>query len=808
MEPDSSSDVFINNSANNSASLDQDAYVSSLHVGSGSGSNGELNLIDAGRISTAGAINIGTDGGTVTVTNDYYTGFSGDSFDLGTRGGTGELIIETISPGGTNINANNISIGTDGGSGKLIISNAYNVNINSGGSFNIGKGAGSTGIVEITASRDSSSLSGDLSSSTDKRINIGKDGGNGTLNADGIVFGDGTGSIVFNHTDTNYQFDKPISREGAFDVYAGTTWIGRDNRVGFSHERDAYNPDAGSYIVVDETFSDGFSGFTRLRGGTLGLTNDGALGTSIIQGLADSTLIYGTDPVSGGGVNIVNAMEIYDGVELALQTDASIETTQAGVISGTGNFRKTGAGTLNLTANNTLTGQVTVSEGVLALTGEGEASQAARVVADATFDISSATDGASIRSLAGSGSVTLGAETLAITAAADTFSGVISGPGNLAVTGGTQTLTGDNTLTGQVAIIGGALALSGSGEVSQAARVIADGTFDISNATDGTSIRSLAGNGLGAENLTLTAADDLFSGVISGLGGLNLTAGTETLTGANTYSGETSISGGTLRAGATDTFSPNSVHNVLAGGVLDMAGYNQTIAGMGNAGAVLMNGAPGTVLTVAGDYVGNGGSIYINTTLGYDNSATDRLVVDGGRASGTTTLMITNVLGNGALTTGNGIPVVVTTNGGSAADATFIQGTRLAAGAYEYTLSQNGIGADSADGNWYLRNTREDSIIPPGPGTDPEEPTIPTLPSEPDYRVEVPLAASLPPIALEYGYSMLGTMHERIGENYDRVTATPPVYEDRVIIGKEGKKTLVRFPSKQRSEPSQFFNGA
>ena len=1218
VEPDGASDVFINNSANNSVLLDQGASVSSLHIGSGTGSDGKLNLISYGDINAQGFIGIGTDGGkgTVNATTDYYASFYGDSFNLGINGGIGELVISTLNPGGANVYANGaINIGTGGGNGKLTISGASDVNI-SGSSLNIGRGAGSTGVVEITASPNSSGLYGQLSSHDDRRVNIGKDGGNGTLkidfgelpnrhknmnapevavgdgigseglihllgsgkdpsgssssfsgfqsthtfigmnggtghaiiedigwavnggnhyiqpnsdtpsgihigygagsvgtvdilsggklssayyayydqsrtnspagiiigeggtgtvnvsgsnqyassllasgkgmiigtdggfgevnvregaevasydirnyvsspsefpvvneigvnggtgilsvigagsaghfgdlkrnmyseddpgyggttgdlivgasgngtlvlsdggtvnvgvvgvrdssmgitlvktigngivylgrdtgsngtivygslpgvaptavgilNADGIVFGQGSGSITFNHTDTNYQFDKPISGEGAFDVYAGTTWISRDNRVGFTHQRDVYDPNEGTFNIVDETFSDGFSGFTRLRGGTLGLANDGALGTSIIQGLADSTLIYGTDPVSGGGVNILNTMEINDGVELSLQTGAGIGATQAGIISGAGGFRKTGEGTLTLTADNTLTGQVTVAEGVLALSGDGEVSQAARVVTDATFDITNATDGASIRSLAGSGSVTLGAETLTITAADDTFSGVISGSGGLTLTGGTQTLSGDNTLTGEVSIEGGTLALSGNGEVSQAARVVADGTFDITNATDGASIRSLAGNGsvtlgaetltitaaddtfagvisgsggltltggtqtlagdntltgqvtienstlalsgagevsqaarvvadgtfdisaatdgasirslagggsvvLGTETLTLTAADDLFSGVISGSGGLNLTGGTETLSGANTYSGETRVSDGILRAGATGTFSPNSVHDILSGGVLDMAGYNQTVAGMSNAGTVLMDGAPGTVLTVAGNYVGNGGSIYMNTTLGSDNSVTDRLVIDGGRASGTTTLMITNILGNGALTTGNGIPVVVATNGGSAADATFIQGTRLAAGAYEYTLHQNGIGASSSDGNWYLRNTREEPIFPPYPGTDPGEPIVPPLVPEPDYREEVPLAASLPPIALEYGYSMLGTMHERTGENYGRVSATPPVYEDRVIIGKDGKRTLVRFPSKQKTEPSQFFNGA
>ena len=691
---------------------------------------------EVGANGGTGVVSVSGAGSSLSISGERRI-FSSWQPGIGTGGTTSDLVVGASGAGtviladGATINVGVIGIDNLFSAGASIV--GYSTN----GIVHIGRDAGSHGTF----------VYGGLPGEAPAAV--------GTLNADGIVFGTGNGTIAFNHTNMNYQFEKPISGEGALDIYAGITWIGRDNRTGFTHQRDIFDPsigDYGDYAVVGETFDAGFSGFTRLRGGLLGLANDGALGSSTIQGLANSTLIYGTDPVSGGGVDIANTMEIYGGVELSLRSDAGNAATQAGAISGAGGFRKTGEGALTLTADNTLTGQVKVSEGTLALTGIGEISQAARVVADGTFNISAATDGASIRSLAGSGSVALGPETL-----------------------------------------------------------------------------------------TITAADDLFSGVISGSGGLNLTAGTETLSGANAYSGETTITSGILRAGATNTFSPNSVHNVLSGGALDMGGYSQTIAGLSNAGTVLMNGAPGTVLTVAGDYVGNGGSIYMSTTLGDDSSITDRLVIDGGRASGTTTLMISNVLGVGALTTGNGIPVVVATNGGSAADVTFLQGTRIAAGAYDYTLYRNGIGGSASDGNWYLRSTVEPTPPDPGPGTDPKpdpgpdpipgpdpapepkpdpgpEPKPdpapkpdpvpgPVVPPRQNYRVELPLAASIAPVAMEYGHAMLGTMHERIGEGYGRAVAAPSAYEDRVVVGKDGKRTTVRFPSPEKPTPSQFFNG-
>ncbi|WP_369418082.1 autotransporter outer membrane beta-barrel domain-containing protein, partial [Neorhizobium galegae] len=67
-----------------------------------------------------------------------------------------------------------------------------------------------------------------------------------------------------------------------------------------------------------------------------------------------------------------------------------------------------------------------------------------------------------IQSLAGSGTVVLGAQTLTITNANDTFAGVIGGTGGLTVTGGSQTLSGVNTYTGVTTVSGGRLAVNGS----------------------------------------------------------------------------------------------------------------------------------------------------------------------------------------------------------------------------------------------------------------------------------------------------------------------------------------------------------
>lgn len=58
------------------------------------------------------------------------------------------------------------------------------------------------------------------------------------------------------------------------------------------------------------------------------------------------------------------------------------------------------------------------------------------------------------------------------------------------------------------------------------------------------------------------------------------------------------------------------------------------------------------------NYIGQGGSIGFNTYLSGDGAASDRLVINGGTATGSTFVRINNTGGPGALTTGDGILLV------------------------------------------------------------------------------------------------------------------------------------------------------
>lgn len=116
-----------------------------------------------------------------------------------------------------------------------------------------------------------------------------------------------------------------------------------------------------------------------------------------------------------------------------------------------------------------------------------------------------------------------------------------------------------------------------------------------------------------------------------------------------------------------------------------------------NAGIISMaNGRAGDTTIINGDYVGNGGSLLLDTALGGDTSVTDRLEITG-TSSGTTYVSVSNSGGSGAKTL-EGIEVIRT--GQSTSDA-FIQKGRIVAGSFDYRLHQ-GSASGSNQGSWYL----------------------------------------------------------------------------------------------------------
>ena len=167
-----------------------------------------------------------------------------------------------------------------------------------------------------------------------------------------------------------------------------------------------------------------------------------------------------------------------------------------------------------------------------------------------------------------------------------------------------------------------------------------------------------------------------------------------------------------------------------------LSGTGQIIGNVLNRGLIAPGNSIGT-LTIAGNYFGAGGTLEIETILGADDSPSDRLVIAGGAATGSTIVHVFNLGGEGDLTTGDGILVVDATAGGTTAADAFALAAPVLAGPYEYLLQRGGAAGSAAD-DWFLRSTLDDDT--------------------PSYRPETSLYATLPALALTYGRSLIGTL--------------------------------------------------
>ncbi|GKX54300.1 autotransporter [Leminorella grimontii] len=177
-----------------------------------------------------------------------------------------------------------------------------------------------------------------------------------------------------------------------------------------------------------------------------------------------------------------------------------------------------------------------------------------------------------------------------------------------------------------------------------------------------------------------------------------------------------------------------------------------------NSASVVFNPpAPGAFKTLKINTLsGNGGSFVLNTVLneGGINTQTDKVHVTTG-ASGDHVLIIKNAGGMGALTVGDGIEVVQIDGASSVG---FTLGNTVSAGAYEYLLYQGG--AADAD-NWYLRSFYQAPSVP-----DPD--AEPTPAENVIYRPEVAGYVAAPYLNQQYGFDIIGTYHERVGDTVIR----------------------------------------
>jgi autotransporter-associated beta strand protein len=326
-----------------------------------------------------------------------------------------------------------------GGTLALTHSNSYsgvtlikagNISLGSGNcnQFGLGTGPGGNGNTTVTLDGGTLTMFSDTGSYDTVNWNLfvpasstGTIYGDDRCNLYGSLTGGGTLNFSVNYVRTEFDGNwsaftgqiNMIAGDGSGDFRIGNTSGYGNATVNLGAGISAYHVSgsgvaigalsgsAGSFMSgtpwtvgaknTDSTFAGNITGnsLTKVGTGTLTFTgtNTYASGTTISGG----TLQIG----SGGTAGSLGTGSITDNATLVFNRSDSITDTSSGVISGTGNLAKRGAGRLALTKAHTYTGATTIETGTLALTNSGSIANSSNinVSAGALFDVSGTTSG-------------------------------------------------------------------------------------------------------------------------------------------------------------------------------------------------------------------------------------------------------------------------------------------------------------------------------------------------------------------------------------------------------------------------------
>lgn len=543
-----------------------------VKLGSAVGGKGKLTVSGAGSsVTTATNFVIGSYGsGNVSVDSGAEIG--GANLIVGFVDGSDGVL--DVSGAGTLAKGNSyVMVGTyAGSSGAITLSDDATLKADGNRGITLAYEAGSTGTLNIGAAAGDSAAAA------------------GTIDAvKGIQFGGGAGTLVLNHTDSDYEMTADISGSGVINVLAGTT---------------AFAGDGSNY-----------TGALNVKGGKLVLANTTGAASTTID--ADGTLQIG----NGGTVGSLNSDILNNGQLIFDRADGS---SYEGDITGQGAIVKAGLGTTTLSGDSSaFAGTTTLEGGTVLVTGKlgGEVV----IQSQGTLQIGNGLkDGDLLGDTTNDG-------TLIFNQVSDyDYAGALSGNGSLIKKGeGSLLLSGDYSYTGSTIVEGGLVRLAALLD-SDTDLVLNSGTFDLDGKTQEVSgLSGLAGTlllGTGSLNVR-QQWDSVFGGIISGnVPGSFTKSGTGSLnlTGASTFTGLVNVIGGRL-----------AINGTLPGAVSVFGGA--TLGGTGTAGSVTVQDggtlAPGNsigTLTTIGDVLFEDGSVYEVEVNAQGDS--DKLLV-GGKAT-------------------------------------------------------------------------------------------------------------------------------------------------------------------------------
>ena len=327
-----------------------DLYVGYQGIGN------SLVISNGGRVTSSGAFGVIGDLSSnnsvlVTGTNSAWTntgnllvGNSGSSNSLVITTG-GRLVSSNGYIGSNAVSSNNSVLVTGTGSTWSNSANLYVGYSGSNNTLTVADG-GAVSAANITIAYDAGSIG---------TLNIGEFGTNGaggTVSANTITFGDGTGVINFNQSNAVTISANISGTNGALNIN-GTGAVSLSGSNSFS------------------------AGITQQTNTTLVVENASALGTgNLTQNGTNSLTIFNT---SG---TVTNAMSLYNvqfqaGATLSgaitlnnaiFNVDAGQSAVVGGVLSGAGGITKIGLGVLAVSGLNTFTGATVLNNGTLVTT--------------------------------------------------------------------------------------------------------------------------------------------------------------------------------------------------------------------------------------------------------------------------------------------------------------------------------------------------------------------------------------------------------------------------------------------------------
>lgn len=259
--------------------------------------------------------------GEATVTD---TVFLGDNANLyvgqSPSDGTGSLVITDNGQ----LTVRNFFIGTNNQSEGRVLVSGENASLTLGGSV---RHLGSLGNGEMTLNRGAtlktSSLTIAAFDTASGLLNIGSARGEtavagGNFDVGSLVFGDGDGTLVFNHTDDNLQFRSEIVGQGKIELYSGTTQFTANNTLRyFAGEMNVH----GGVLAID-------------AGDTLQLSSPAAVSHASYTQSADATLRLGVAGMeSYGRLSVMGSATFAKDTGLDINVKGAPSLTNGGTLS-------------------------------------------------------------------------------------------------------------------------------------------------------------------------------------------------------------------------------------------------------------------------------------------------------------------------------------------------------------------------------------------------------------------------------------------------------------------------------------------